>query len=285
MTSGPDLSVEVNGLKLPNPFVIGSGPPGAQPLLLLPLPVDGPCHSCCAATAVAIVAATAAAAALLDRAVVSNGATPACSSCHAGTNYAVMKKAFEEGWGGVVAKTVSLDSCKVINVTPRCAAGSLQSSVYRHPPVSRPARGALCCLRRQRQAATAATWLLSRAACGSSRNRSIQGWRSGMLLPASSCSSPPLPASRQVCQDEVCGRQGGDWLGEHRAHLRQVRMAGGTSWLAAQLSSAEAGQDQRVRTAAGRLQELGCCPGAVPALRGAPTTACSLAPLPPGRWR
>jgi hypothetical protein len=26
--TGPDLSVEVNGLLLPNPFVIGSGPPG-----------------------------------------------------------------------------------------------------------------------------------------------------------------------------------------------------------------------------------------------------------------
>jgi dihydropyrimidine dehydrogenase (NADP+) len=65
VTSGPDLSVEVNGLKLPNPFVIGSGPPG--------------------------------------------------------TNYAVMKKAFEEGWGGVIAKTVSLDSSKVVNVTPRYA--------------------------------------------------------------------------------------------------------------------------------------------------------------------
>ena len=65
MTSGPDLSVHVNGLHFPNPFVTGSGPPG--------------------------------------------------------TNYAVMKKAFEEGWGGVVAKTVSLDSAKVINVTPRYA--------------------------------------------------------------------------------------------------------------------------------------------------------------------
>ncbi|GAB4819468.1 hypothetical protein N2152v2_006514 [Parachlorella kessleri] len=65
VTSGPDLSVEVNGLKLPNPFVIGSGPPG--------------------------------------------------------TNYAVMKKAFEEGWGGVICKTVSLDSSKVVNVTPRYA--------------------------------------------------------------------------------------------------------------------------------------------------------------------
>ncbi len=47
---GPDLSVTVNGLKLPNPFLIGSGPPG--------------------------------------------------------TNYTVMKRAFDEGWGGVIAKTV-----------------------------------------------------------------------------------------------------------------------------------------------------------------------------------
>ena len=64
VASGPDLSVVVNGLRLPNPFVIGSGPPG--------------------------------------------------------TNYAVMKKAFEEGWGAVIAKTVSIDSSKVVNVTPRC---------------------------------------------------------------------------------------------------------------------------------------------------------------------
>ncbi|KAG7673312.1 hypothetical protein Ndes2526B_g03251 [Nannochloris sp. 'desiccata'] len=63
--SGPDLSVVVNGLHFPNPFVTGSGPPG--------------------------------------------------------TNYAVMKKAFEEGWGGIIAKTVSMDSSKVINVTPRYA--------------------------------------------------------------------------------------------------------------------------------------------------------------------
>lgn len=57
------------------------------------------------------------------------GAAPRCAApltlrlssvfLHAGTNYAVMKKAFEEGWGGVVAKTVSLDSSKVVNVTPR----------------------------------------------------------------------------------------------------------------------------------------------------------------------
>lgn len=52
VTSGPDLSIEVNGLNFPNPFVIGSGPPG--------------------------------------------------------TNYSVMKKAFEEGWGGVICKTVTL---------------------------------------------------------------------------------------------------------------------------------------------------------------------------------
>jgi hypothetical protein len=29
-----------------------------------------------------------------------------------GTNYVVMKRAFEEGWGAVIAKTVSLDSSK-----------------------------------------------------------------------------------------------------------------------------------------------------------------------------
>lgn len=48
----PDLSVRVNGLDMPNPFVIGSGPPG--------------------------------------------------------TNYTVMKRAFDEGWGAVIAKTVSI---------------------------------------------------------------------------------------------------------------------------------------------------------------------------------
>lgn len=65
ITSEPDLSVTVNGLKMPNPFVIGSGPPG--------------------------------------------------------TNLVVMRKAFDEGWGAVIAKTVSLDAAKVINVTPRYA--------------------------------------------------------------------------------------------------------------------------------------------------------------------
>ena len=60
-----NLSVTVNGMTLPNPFVIGSGPPG--------------------------------------------------------TNANVISKAFDEGWGAVIAKTVSLDASKVINVAPRYA--------------------------------------------------------------------------------------------------------------------------------------------------------------------
>ena len=61
----PTLATTVDGLKLPNPFIIGSGPPG--------------------------------------------------------TNLNVINKAFKEGWGAVIAKTVSLDSSKVVNVTPRDA--------------------------------------------------------------------------------------------------------------------------------------------------------------------
>ena len=61
----PTLATTVDGLKLPNPFVIGSGPPG--------------------------------------------------------TNLSVINRAFKEGWGAVIAKTVSLDASKVINVTPRYA--------------------------------------------------------------------------------------------------------------------------------------------------------------------
>jgi len=59
----PTLATTVDGLKLPNPFIIGSGPPG--------------------------------------------------------TNLNVISKAFTEGWGAVIAKTVSLDASKVVNVTPR----------------------------------------------------------------------------------------------------------------------------------------------------------------------
>jgi len=61
----PDLSTVVNGLKLPNPFVIGSGPPG--------------------------------------------------------TNANVIGKAFDEGWGAVICKTISLEADKVVNVQPRYA--------------------------------------------------------------------------------------------------------------------------------------------------------------------
>jgi dihydroorotate dehydrogenase subfamily 1 len=61
----PTLATTVDGLKLPNPFVIGSGPPG--------------------------------------------------------TNLSVINRAFREGWGAVIAKTVSLDASKVVNVTPRYA--------------------------------------------------------------------------------------------------------------------------------------------------------------------
>ena len=38
-----------------------------------------------------------------------------------GTNVKVIKRAFKEGWGGVIAKTVSLDASKVVNVGPRYA--------------------------------------------------------------------------------------------------------------------------------------------------------------------
>src|SRR5438874_10063897 len=61
----PTLATTVNGLMLPNPFIIGSGPPG--------------------------------------------------------TNANVIAEAFDEGWGGVIAKTISLDASKVINVAPRYA--------------------------------------------------------------------------------------------------------------------------------------------------------------------
>src|SRR2546430_11163806 len=58
-----DLSTTVDELRLPNPFVIASGPPG--------------------------------------------------------TNANVIGKAFDEGWGAVICKTISLDASKVVNVQPR----------------------------------------------------------------------------------------------------------------------------------------------------------------------
>ena len=36
-----------------------------------------------------------------------------------GTNGKVIKRSFELGWGGIVCKTISLDSSKVINTVPR----------------------------------------------------------------------------------------------------------------------------------------------------------------------
>ena len=66
-----DLSITVNGMKFPNPFLLGSGPPG--------------------------------------------------------TNARVIAKSFDAGWGGAVAKTVSLESAKVVNVVPRY--GKLRSKV------------------------------------------------------------------------------------------------------------------------------------------------------------
>ncbi|HYY27586.1 MAG TPA: NAD-dependent dihydropyrimidine dehydrogenase subunit PreA [Chthoniobacterales bacterium] len=59
------LGISVDGLNLPNPFIIASGPPG--------------------------------------------------------TNLSVIAKAFQEGWGAVIAKTVSLEASKVVNVSPRYA--------------------------------------------------------------------------------------------------------------------------------------------------------------------
>lgn len=83
--SGPDLSVKLNGLSLPNPFVIGSGQHLCLNLFIA---------SSCRVGPVCML-------------------TDAFATGPPGTNYAVMKKAFDEGWGGVIAKTVSVDSSKV----------------------------------------------------------------------------------------------------------------------------------------------------------------------------
>ena len=66
-----DLSIVVNGITFPNPFLLGSGPPG--------------------------------------------------------TNAALIAKSYDAGWGGAVAKTISLESAKVVNVVPRY--GKLRSKV------------------------------------------------------------------------------------------------------------------------------------------------------------
>ncbi|MAB81021.1 MAG: NAD-dependent dihydropyrimidine dehydrogenase subunit PreA [Planctomycetes bacterium] len=58
-----DLSIEVCGIRYPNPFVLASGPPG--------------------------------------------------------TNGKVIQRSFELGWGGIVCKTICLESDKIINLVPR----------------------------------------------------------------------------------------------------------------------------------------------------------------------
>lgn len=83
-TTGPDLSVKLNGLTLPNPFVIGSGKLSIRLQIRL---VSIAHHQ-------------------------KGGVTHVVLTGPPGTNYAVMKKAFDEGWGGVIAKTVSVDSSK-----------------------------------------------------------------------------------------------------------------------------------------------------------------------------
>lgn len=133
VTSGPSLAVNSDGMKMPNPFVIGSGPPGALRLALW-RPGSYDCESIPIG--------------LYDMCMLQHWArgrtswptqgdeldplVPSGLSDHqkhrstgvtryAGTNYTVMKKAFDEGWGGVICKTLSLDSSKVKNVTPRYA--------------------------------------------------------------------------------------------------------------------------------------------------------------------
>ena len=88
---GPDLTVNTAcGLTLPNPFVIGSGPPGTNYTARRRPSLQPP-----------------------------GAAGSAVTRRRRGSQ--VMKKAFDEGWGGVICKTLSLDSSMVVNVTPRYA--------------------------------------------------------------------------------------------------------------------------------------------------------------------
>ncbi|MEC9373194.1 MAG: NAD-dependent dihydropyrimidine dehydrogenase subunit PreA, partial [Planctomycetota bacterium] len=45
-----------------------------------------------------------------------------------GTNARVIGRALDEGWGGVVAKTVCLDAERIVNVAPRYARMRAESS-------------------------------------------------------------------------------------------------------------------------------------------------------------
>lgn len=89
-------------MKLPNPFVIGSGPPGTNYTARVWT------QSCTG---------------LLHRRKAERSVL--------GLIRQVMKKAFDEGWGGVICKTLSLDSSKVVNVTPRYAKLTLPGALKR----------------------------------------------------------------------------------------------------------------------------------------------------------
>ena len=72
----PSLATTVDGLKLPNPFIIASGPPG--------------------------------------------------------TNLSVINRAFREGWGAVIAKTVSLDALRRSSTSPRATPSFLRRQRRSH---------------------------------------------------------------------------------------------------------------------------------------------------------
>ena len=52
-----------------------------------------------------------------------------------GTSYKTMAKSFKCGWGGVIAKTVSLDTTEVINVAPRYGKLRLEQYQARAAPI------------------------------------------------------------------------------------------------------------------------------------------------------
>ena len=106
---GPDLTVKhFSGLTLPNPFVIGSG-------ILDPIPLYSVRHSVVCLQVLSLKQKA-------SRCVRIIAGPP-------GTNYAVMKKAFDEGWGAVIAKTVSLDCSKVRTSPSMYVRGCLMSAL------------------------------------------------------------------------------------------------------------------------------------------------------------
>lgn len=135
MTSGPDLSITVDGIRFPNPFVIGSGPPGTNykvrgfrllaavppfatkrewTWLTTPGEVERPCSTAATRRDSESRHPRAPPTRVDSRIKAPQRPTKRFA-------FQVMKKAFDEGWGGVICKTLSLDSSKVVNVTPRYA--------------------------------------------------------------------------------------------------------------------------------------------------------------------